>query len=524
MMRRRWVTTKRLLALLTALPIACLAQAPTADTMQGPIQGRLVDGIAVFQGIPYAAPPVGALRWREPHSVTPWKAVRMADAPGPSCIQTRGMSLENGGDPGKLDEDCLYLNVFRPGTGTGTKASASLPVMVWIHGGALIFGGGALPIYDGSALARRDVIVVTINYRLGALGFFSHPALDRSTAGGPVNFGLFDQIAALRWVQANIAAFGGDPARVTIAGQSAGAQSVLALMASPMTAGLFSGAIAQSAYGIPSHSRDKARATGVAIATALGHPGAQASTAALRRIPAGRFADLAQNLSLAPGSIVGDKAVPTPVLTAFQNGRTHPVPLIIGNNSDDASVIEAFGIDPASLVQKMGRARIVVRALHPGVTDERQLGREVARDAIFTAFARRIACLHSAKAPTWRYYFSYPDTNAGSGVPHGGEIPFVFGSLDHCQCLGRAGTPLDGAVERRTADRWAAFVRTQKPSGAVEWPQDNRRSGQVLEIASQDSARPGFMSQRINAYIVALKFADNTSNNGQRPGRADADE
>jgi len=507
MMRFLWLSTKQLLVLLTALPIACRAQAPTAATASGPVQGRFVNGIAVFRGIPFAAPPVGALRWREPQPVEKWTGLRLADAAGPSCIQKRGMSLENGGDPGKLDEDCLYLNVFGPRAEPG----AGLPVMVWIHGGALVFGSGALPIYDGGALARRGIIVVTINYRLGALGFFSHPALDKESMGGPVNFGLFDQIAALRWVRTNIEAFGGDPARVTIAGQSAGAQSVLALMASPVTERLFSAAIVESAYGIPSHPRSKARETGVAIATAMGLPGARASAASLRSIPADRLADPGQKRSLAPGFIVGDKALPMPLLEAFQKGREHAVPLIIGNNSDDASVIETFGVDPAVLVQKMGNARILVRSLYPGVSDERQLGREVVRDAIFTAFGRRMAYLHSARAPTWRYYFTHTGTNAGTGVGHGGEVPFVLGTVEACQCLGRFVTPLDRTVERRTGDRWATFVRTRRPSGEVEWPQDDRRRGQVLDIGDQETTRPGFMALRLSALITALNFAERRS-------------
>ena len=254
MTRRLWSSANLVLALLIAVPIACLAQAPMAVTASGPVQELEANGINIFRGIPFAAPPVGALRWRTPQTAEKWTAVRPATTAGPACMQTRGMFLENGGDPGRLDENCLYLNVFSP----RVERTARLPVMVWIHGGALIFGSGALPIYDGSALARRDVVVVTINYRLGAFGFFAHKGLDQETPGGPVNIGLLDQIATLRWVQSNIDAFGGDPARVTIAGQSAGAQSVLELMASPLAAGLFSGAFAQSPYGIPSHSRAKA--------------------------------------------------------------------------------------------------------------------------------------------------------------------------------------------------------------------------------------------------------------------------
>ena len=163
----------------------------------------------------------------------------------------------------------------------------------------------------------------------------------------------------------------------------------------------------------------------------------------------------------------------------------------------------------------MGRARILVRSLYPGVSDRRQLGREVARDALFTAFGRRIAYLHSAKASTWRYYFNHVGLNAtagasadaDAGVLHGGEVPFVLGTLEGCQCIGGPVTPLDHAVERRTGDRWAAFVRTHKPAGTVDWPIDDRRRGQFLEIADEDTARPGFMAPRLNAFVATFNFA-----------------
>ena len=493
----------RALWLLIVLPVTCWAQAPTtAAPRSGPVQGRLVDNVAVFRGIPFAAPPVGDLRWREPQPLSPWGDVRQAVSNAPSCPQKRGLSLEGGGDPGALDEDCLYLHVFT----SGADAGARRPVMVWIHGGALIFGSGGLDIYDGSALARRGMVVVTINYRLGALGFFAHPALEKERPGGPANFGLLDQIAALQWVQKNIAAFGGDPAQVTVFGQSAGAQSVLALMASPLATGLFRGAIAESPYGVPSHTRAAASTTGTAIASKVGLPGAGASMGALRSIPAERLAALeGKGLSLAPGFVVGDRAVPLPLLEAFQKGRQAAVPLVIGSNSDDASVALAFGIDPTQLVQQMGRARILVRSYYPGVTDDNQLGREVARDVVFTAFARRIAYLHIAKAPTWRYYFSRSGSSP-NGAGHGAEVPFVHGTLEKCQCLDGPVTPLDRDVERRMGDRWAAFASTGTPAGLPTWEPDNRIRGWALEIGDDETGRPGFMTARLNAFITALNI------------------
>ena len=493
-----------LAALLFALmPGRAHSAPPTVllDTPLGPVQGALENEVAVFRGLPYAQPPTGALRWREPQAVLPWTQARDATINQPACPQKRGLSLEGGGDPGRLDEDCLYLNVFAP----PADGIAVRPVMVWIHGGALIFGAGSLPIYDASALARRGAVVVTLNYRLGPLGFFAHPALEAEAPNGAVNFGLLDQIAALQWVRQNIAAYGGDAGNVTIFGQSAGAQSVLALMASPLAKGLFHKAVAQSAYGLPSHTRAKAVATGVAIASATGLGGAGASAAALRQVPAERLAALeGQGLSLAPGFVVGDAAVPQPLLQAFQRGSQAAVPLVIGSNSDDASVALAFGIQPAALVAKLGGAKTLVRRLYPGVKNDAELGRQVARDAVFTAFARRIAYLHVQRAPTWRYYFNH---GRAPGAGHGAEVPYVTGTVALCQCLGAPPSAADKAVQQRMGDRWVAFARTGKPDIGVVWTADDRVRGNVLEIGQDDIPRPGFMSARINTIITGLNLA-----------------
>ena len=486
--------------------VAGAAQTAVIATSSGPVQGELRKDIAVFQGLPFAAPPVGALRWQAPQAPAPWTSVRSATAPGASCVQKKGLSLEGGGDPGRLDEDCLYLNVYAKQSGNGAR----LPVMVWIHGGALIFGAGSLPIYDGSALAERGAVVVTLNYRLGPLGFFAHPAFEKEMPGGPVNFGLLDQIAALQWVKRNIAAFGGDPDRVTVFGQSAGAQSVLALMASPLAGNLFSAAIAQSPYGLPSSTRVKALATGNAIASASGLPGAQASLAALKALPAAQLVALeGKGVSLAPGFVVGDAAVPMPILQAFQQGRESAVPLIIGNNSNDASVALAFGIDPAALVKQMGKARVLVKPLYPGVGDDRQLGLQVARDVVFTSFARRIAYLHSNKSPTWRYFFSHAASDAPDpdGVGHGFEVPFVMGTTATCACLVGSVTAADLDVERRVGDRWFRFASSGEPDGMVRWENDRRLRPMALEIGAQDTPRPAFMRARLNAFIGVLNVA-----------------
>jgi para-nitrobenzyl esterase len=478
------------------------------DTPSGALQGQAVPTGAVFRGIPYAAPPVGPLRWQPPQPAAPWQGVRDAANAGAACPQKRGLSLEGGGDPGTLSEDCLYLNVWTPRAEPGAR----LPVMVWLHGGALIFGAGGLPLYDGSALAGQGVLVVTVNYRLGPLGYFVHPAMERAAPGGAANFGLLDQIEALRWVQAHIAAFGGDPQQVTVAGQSAGAQSVLALMASPLARGLFQRAIAQSPYGLPSHTRDQARRSGVRVAEALGLPGARATLRQLRALPADTLADLqGQGLTLAPSLIVGDAALPRPLLAVFRAGQQAAVPLLIGSNSDETSVALAFGLDPAALVKKLGAGRILVGPLYPGVTDAAELGRQVVRDVAFTAFSRRIAVLQARQAPTFRYYFDLlPQGVRGSraGAAHGAEVPWVFGTADVCGCMGAALADADRQAGAALLERWAAFARTGRPDVASgeAWPADTLMRPVVMKFGDQQVVERGFMAQRLNVLIGGLRF------------------
>jgi para-nitrobenzyl esterase len=481
--------------------------APRVTLDSGEVEGTVAGPLLNFQGIRYAAPPVGELRWRAPRPVAPWAGVAPAKTPGAACVQDPRASIDNGGgDVRPIGEDCLFLNVVTPGLDAGTKR----PVMVWIHGGALVFGAGGVPVYDGAPLAQRGAVVVSVNYRLGPLGFFAHPALAKE--GGDPNFGLLDQVAALRWVQRHIARFGGDPGNVTVFGQSAGAESVLALFASPLARGLFHKGIAQSPYGIPSHPLAKARATATKVATALKLDGANATAAELRALPADAFAALdGPGLSLAPSFIVGAAALPRPILATFQRGEEAPVPLVVGNTSDDGSVAVAFGLDPAALVKKLGAARIAVRALYPKSLDDAQLGRETARDLAFTAFARRIAYLHSSRAPTWRYYFGYvaEGMRAGqTGVPHGSEIPFTMGSLDACACMGAPVTEADRAVARRTTQHWSDFAHsgTPVPRDADAWPRDDRQRAVLLEIDAADAVRPDFMKRRLDVFIGALKL------------------
>ncbi len=489
--------------LASALPTL---ESPIARTANGLLSGKIENGVAVFRGIPFAAPPVAHLRWREPQLAPSWEGVRRADQNGNSSIQPKAPGLEMGG-LAALSEDCLYLNVWTP----GIDPAAKRPVIVWIHGGALRVGAGSLDLYNGSPLAKKGALVVTINYRLGALGFFSHPALEKQSPGGPVNFGLLDQIAALQWVQKNIAAFGGDPENVTIAGESAGAQSVLALVASPLVRGLFNKAIAESPYGIASHTRAQALRNGISIANALGLKGASATAEQLRAVPAKNFVPLkGKGLSLAPSLVVGDAVMPQPFLDAFEKGEEAPVPLIIGSNSDEASVATAFGIDPDRVIKSMGLAGVVLKRLYPEVKNNRELGREVIRDLIFATLVRRIADLHSQRAPTWRYYFSYVPMQLRSrepGVPHGGEIVFALGTADFIPGFKNSFTDVDRAMMQRVNAYWFEFVRTGKPQvdGNPTWQDADARHDLTMEFGTTMALQPNFMRHRLDEFIRFLK-------------------
>lgn len=496
------------------MPTAFAQNPPTVKTQSGDVQGAIEEDVLVFKGIPYAAPPVGALRWREPEPQAPWQGVRKADKYGKACIQTPGLSAANGGDPGPLGEDCLYLNIWTP----RADPSAKLPVMVWIHGGAYVFGAGGLPVYDGQSLAQRGAVVVNLNYRLGQLGFFAHPALDKEHPGGPVNFGLLDQIAALDWVKLNIAAFGGDPGNVTILGQSAGGKSVLALFASPLARGLFHKGIVQSSYLLPDATRAKALETGTRISTALGLEG-KVTAAALRAVPAEKFgAFKSLGLSSAPVPIAGDEALPRPVQDIFADGREAPVPLILGSTSDDASVIPAMGIDPAKVLGRLRGSGIAMRILYPGVRDDAVLARQTSRDLIFTLPVRWIADRHSKLAPTWRYYFGYTALKDRPkfplGVPHGAEIPFTLDTGDLHDVTRTIFTAADRDYAARVSDYWFTFAKTGRPGSTAgpEWPSHKPRRDRTMVFGETIQVQSNFMRPRLNILMGVMRIVSRLMN------------
>lgn len=501
----RWV----LVALGIGFSGAALA-GPIVKTQSGAIEGVASGGVQSFKGIPYAAPPVGDLRWRDPKEAAPWTGVRKGDAYGASCLQKSfGQNDMTPGDVGPMSEDCLYLNVWTP----EARGKGKLPVMVWIHGGAFVIGASNFPMTDGSNLAKRGAVVVSFNYRLAQLGFFAHPALGPVNEDTTANFGLMDQIAALKWIKRNIAAFGGDASNVTIFGESAGAKSVLALYASPRARGLFYKGIAQSTYAVPDMTAQKALEMGARVATAAGLDGEKATAQALRAIPAEAFATFeGKGMTTSPVPIAGDKVLPRTIEATFKAGDEAPVPLILGNNSDDASVALAFGVKPEDVLEKIKAAGFVAKLLYPGVSDDGERARQATRDLIFTMPVRWTADRHTKQALTWRYYFDYTAEALRSrfpnGVPHGNEIVYAFDNLDVFAGTKDVATDADRAIARAVADYWFSFAKTGRPAakGAPFWEPHRTGGDRVLIFEPSIRAERNFMRTRLNSMIGLTKI------------------
>lgn len=486
---------------------------PLADTTQGKLIGVVEKDIHIWRGIPYAAPPIGDRRWRPPQPVTPWSGIRQADTFSHASWQDiESCKALGGGDPGALSEDCLYLNVWSP-----VERRTPLPVMVWLHGGGYTIGAASLPPYDGLALAKREVVVVTVNYRLGHLGFFAHPALEGEGDECVNNFALFDQIAALRWVQENIAAFGGDPQNVTLFGESAGARSVLSLLASPKGNGLFHKAIVQSGYTLPDIPREIALENGIALAEHLGLQNATAKE--LRALPAGAFWSLGAPFKIAPTPISGDAVLPEPMLDIFFAAKQHLVPLMIGSNSDEASVMTVFGVDLAEQIQKLRRERRLgfglIKLLYPGIKGDEELGRQVCRDMAFTALGYVVMqAQQRVREPCWRYWFDYVaeaehDTYV-NGAWHGNEVPYVFDTLSLAEPVRDYVNENDLAFAEQVADYWVNFARHASSTcdilhGPVCWPACIKGRDRLLRIGL--NKRTGFKVEKrfMRARLELLK-------------------
>ncbi len=479
----------------------------------GMVSGSAGDNVLVYRGIPYAAPPVGNLRWKPPQPVVPWEGVLQAENFGPACIQpkspTRELKL-----PGE-SEDCLTLNIWKP-----KDAGEALPVMVWIHGGAFRLGSGALPWYDGAALAHQGVIIVTFNYRLGRLGFFAHPALTKESPDGPVgNYGLMDQIAVLEWVQQNIKAFGGDPENVTIFGESAGAVSVNYLMTIPATNGLFQKAISQSGggYQIPRHIRASTPGgrsmedEGLEIAKNWGLRNSEVSTQDLRSVAADTIAgDKVPVKKLGFGPFIDGQLIIGGFPERFSSGQQHNVPYMVGSNSFDGSVT-MFRIKKhprlalkAMLKEDYQEALDLYQA--DGRSDIENFAAQLTSDAFFIGGARRQAReMQRVSSPAWLYHFSFVSPakrGKVAGAAHASEIPYVWMNLKKAESLmGSVYSEQDFKMSRAMSGYWLRFAKTGDPNGAeaVTWPPYEKASDFLMEFGNNGVAvRKGFRSKQLN--------------------------
>jgi len=506
-----------LLAVVLALAFSGPASANN-DTIKvegGLISGTAADGVRSYKGIPFAAPPVGDLRWKAPQPVVAWEGVRPCDSFGPECPQApypAGSIYAR--PPEKQSEDCLYLNVW-----TAARAADKRPVMVWIHGGALTRGSGANPVYDGTALAKKGVVLVTINYRLGPLGYLAHPELTgESPQHASGNYGVLDQIAALKWVQKNIAAFGGDPTRVTIFGESAGSWSVNVLVASPLARGLFHRAIGESGASFNRMAYLKEDRNGLASAEKIGSAFARAAGAdslkTLRAVPADKLIEVFNNdpegKKFRTQPNVDGWALPDEIRSLFAQARQNDVPVIVGSNANEMTTLTPPDSLPKTLAEyrkrqasQYGEALKEFDAAYP-VNNEAEVRAAYLsslRDLAFTlpmrTWARMTATGH---ARAYLYFFSHAPPNPNSkmlGAYHAAEIAYVFNNLRR---LNRPVEDGDDQLAEAMSSYWVNFATTGDPNGKglPKWTAYERTAEPYMDFGDAVQLRNHLLKEQLD--------------------------
>lgn len=474
------------LVLLGCAHVPAASAQPVVNAPAGSVRGEVGEGVNVFRGLPYALPPTGWRRWRPPAEMPRWRETRDATRFGPACHQpvARGTSIYAAADAPTMSEDCLSLNIWAP------REARAVPVFVWIHGGALSTGSGSEAMYDGARLAAsQGMIVVSINYRLGVLGYLAHPELSaesRQHVSG--NYGLLDQIAALRWVKANISAFGGDPDNVTIAGESAGALSVMYLMASPEAHGLFARAIAESAYMISTpelrsqrYGDPPAEGIGFWLQTQLGLQ----NLAELRAMDAQDLTTASLAKGYSPWGTIDGRVLPEQLVEIFDRGQQAPVPLLAGFNEGEIRSLRF--LEPpmpadaatyeAAVRSRYGELADAFLALYPS-SDLPASVLAAPRDALYGWTAERLARRQTRLGqPAFLYLFDhgYPAADeADLHAFHASEIPYVFGTADRAPPRWPAvpDTPVEHRLSAAMMDYWGSFARTGVPTatGQPDWP------------------------------------------------------
>ncbi len=469
---------KRMMLAVALLASACTGTpAPSDPTIAvvetGQLKALQAKGVQAFKGVPFAAPPVGALRWKAPVAAAKWDGVRDASAYGPICMQ-KMPNPDNGIGQYPASEDCLTLNVFTQELG------GKRPVMVWIHGGGFVNGSGSAELYDGSQLAKRGVVVVTINYRLGRFGSFAHPLLTKEAAGGPVaNYGMLDMLASLEWVKRNIAAFGGDAGNVTIFGESAGGMAVQKLMTMPLARGLFHKAIVQSGAGRENVVYlDKPNARGFPSAETEGEAfvgtlGVTATSVAdLRAIPAEAILGKGDPSTFSGGGpIIDGKIIPMTVVDTFKAGKQAQVPYMVGYNSAEFPS-KPEDVD-GSLMRTLGARTADLPALVATYPDKDDMAARIVGDIIFGEAARYLAGLHAKNGnATWLYRFDVISPSVAGrwkGTAHAQERQYVFDTLHTSPFPTDAN---DQVQAQHAVTYWTNFAKAGDPNGAGEpaWP------------------------------------------------------
>ncbi len=513
--RKLYAVAAALVLLLFAYaPIACAQDPYRVATASGEVDGLLEGGVRVFRGIPYAAPPMGSLRWRAPQPPASWRGVRPAFTFGRACPQPASKDIPLN----DMSEDCLTLNVWEPGRRSGTR----LPVMVWLHGGAFETGSARMPIYDGANLARRGVIMVTLNYRLGALGFFGHPQLEREAQAEGVptaNYGLLDQIEALRWVKANIEAFGGDPDNVTLFGEFAGGISVLTLMTVPSARGLFHKAIIQSGGGrwiAPSLEASSgkylsARQIGEKAARAFG----LAPESAIAGLRGKSWQDIQDKLRAAGvedhSPFVDGQLAAAQIEQVFSEGGQAPVPLIVGANSYEGVLLrKALHVTDNEVRRAAGSQLDELSTMYPPqlLMTDGFLADHIWGDAHFVEPARMIAraAAHTGQ-PVYHYNFDFqpPLLRLLGGSPHGLEVAYALGTLRKVVPfpLNVLMHPHNYEVSRIMMTHWTNFAKTGDPNGGgeLEWPRFAQGKEETLVFGNDGvSVERDYLKERLDLF------------------------
>ena len=502
--------------LLHVLAQTAHAQIQTVGVTGGTVEGVVREGLSIFKGIPFAAPPVGDRRWKAPAPVQSWKGTKKADAFGLACMQAENSQ----GNTSPVGEDCLYLNVWTP----AKKAGEKIPVLVWIHGGGFSGGSTSIPMYDGTGFANKALVFVSIAYRVGPFGFLAHPELSRESGHGSGDYGLADMIAGLKWVKQNIARFGGDPANITIFGHSAGGMAVNMLTVSPVAKGLFQRVICmsggsfaplqttnQTATGLGIPTLQLAESDGVEFLQKLGVSDIQAA----RLLSA---EEIQKNITGGPGAmrfrpVADGHIVPSDLYTAYQARGFNGMTILIGNTSNElGGILGDRNTTAAQFDQQVkgqyGQRAAAILSVYPHATDAeaKKSAKELSRDSMFGWSTWAWARLQSnkAKGQAYEYYFDYHAPDA-DGAGHGSDVPFAFHTLTTRR--GEPG-PEDVKLSDIISSYWINFARSGDPNGPglPQWPAFKESNQKVMVFDVAPGARPVPNLDKLQAFDAYISW------------------